>query len=116
MSDARPLPYEKHVFVCTNRRPDGAPRGCCAAKGADEVRERLKTLAKERKLPVKVRVNAAGCLDFCEQGVTVCVYPENVWYGGVAVDDVAEIVDRHLAGGVPVERLRIPARTLAREA
>ena len=113
--DDRSIPYARHVFVCTNRRPEGSPRGCCAAKGADDVRDRLKAAVKDRRLAVKIRVNAAGCLDFCEQGVTVCVYPENVWYGGVTTSDVDEIVDRHLVAGVPVDRLRIPARTLARD-
>ena len=54
-----------------------------------------------------MRANAAGCLDQCARGVTVVVYPEQVWYGGVKVDDVREIIDEHLFGGVPVERLRM---------
>ncbi len=36
------------------------------------------------------------------------VYPDGVWYGGVTLDDVAEIVERHLAAGQPVDRLRLP--------
>ena len=35
------------------------------------------------------------------------VYPEAVWYGNVRPEDAAEIVDRHLVGGQPVERLRV---------
>ena len=113
MNDPAPaVPYARHVFVCTNRRPAGAPRGCCAERGSEAVKDRLKALAKERKLPFKVRVNAAGCLDFCEQGTTVCVYPENVWYGGVTEADAEEIVDRHLARGEVVQRLLIPPRAL----
>ncbi|HYC77052.1 MAG TPA: (2Fe-2S) ferredoxin domain-containing protein [Planctomycetota bacterium] len=114
-SDAQPaFPYARHVFVCVNRRPPGAPRGCCAERGAEEVRDRLKAAAKEARLPTKVRINAAGCLDFCEQGVTVAVYPENVWYGGVTIADVPEIVASHLRDGRPIERLRIPPRILER--
>jgi (2Fe-2S) ferredoxin len=109
---APPVPYARHVFVCTNRRPPGSPRGSCAEKGSEELRDRLKALVKERKLPVKVRVNAAGCLDFCERGATVCVYPENVWYGGVRVADAEEIVDRHLARGEVVARLLVPREFL----
>lgn len=97
---------ERHVFVCENRRPDGDPRGCCAAKGGAEVREALKQAAKDRGLKGRVRVNAAGCLDQCAHGVTVVVYPEAVWYGGVTLADVDAIVDEHLVGGRPVERLR----------
>jgi len=61
----------------------------------------------ERGMKGRVRANAAGCLDQCARGVTVVVYPEQVWYGGVTAADVSEIVDSHLVGGVPVDRLRI---------
>lgn len=98
---------EKHVFICTNRREPGDPRGCCAEKGGEAVRGEFKRLLDERGLRKTIRANAAGCLDQCARGVTVVVYPEQVWYGGVHVDDVAEIVDQHLVGGVPVERLRM---------
>src|SRR5262249_49128932 len=55
-----------------------------------------------------VRANNAGCLDQCARGVSVVVYPEQVWYGGVTVDDVPEIVDEHLVNGRVVERLLMP--------
>ena len=99
--------YERHVFVCTNRRDPGNPKGCCADKGADAVRDEFKRLLHEKGLKGKIRANAAGCLDQCSRGVSVVVYPEQVWYGGVKAEDVAEIVERHLMGGVPVERLRM---------
>lgn len=99
--------YEHHVFVCENRRPEDDPRGCCAAKGGAEVRTALKLAAKHAGLGKRVRVNNAGCLDQCEHGVTVVVYPEAVWYGHVTLDDVDEIVREHLIGGRPVERLRL---------
>ena len=88
---------ERHVFVCENRRPDDDPKGCCAA---------LKLKAREAGLKGRVRVNSAGCLDQCAHGVTVVVYPEAVWYGGVTLADVDAIVKDHLLGGRPVERLR----------
>ena len=50
----------------------------------------------------------AGCLDQCAEGVTVVVYPEAVWYRRVTPEDVDEIIDKHLVGGEPVERLRNP--------
>ena len=81
--------YERHVFVCENRRPDGHPRGCCASKGGAEVKEALKAELKARGLQARVRANSAGCLDACEQGAAMVVYPEGVWYGGVTPDDVA---------------------------
>jgi (2Fe-2S) ferredoxin len=98
---------EKHVFVCTNRRDPGNPKGSCAEKGSDEVRDEFKRLLHERGLKGLMRANAAGCLDQCSRGVAVVVYPEQVWYGGVTVGDVAAIVEQHLVGGVPVERLRM---------
>lgn len=99
--------FERHVFVCTNRREAGHPRGCCQARDSEAVREALKQAAG-RRLGKRVRINAAGCLDQCEHGVTVVVYPEAVWYGFVTMADVAEIVESHLVNGRPVERLRLP--------
>jgi len=100
--------FQRHVFVCTNERPADDPRGCCKAKGGVEVRDKMKAELKARGISKLVRANNAGCLDQCERGVTVVVYPEQVWYGGVTVDDVAEIVDKHLVGGQIVDRLLIP--------
>ena len=100
--------FQRHVFVCINERPADDPKGCCKAKGGVEVRDQLKSELKARGISKLVRANNAGCLDQCAQGVTVVVYPEQVWYGHVTVDDVKEIVDKHLVGGEPVERLMIP--------
>lgn len=99
--------FDRHVFVCTNRRPPGHPKGSCADKGSEEVRERFKEALGRRGLGGRMRANAAGCLDACEHGCTVVVYPDGVWYGRVTPGDVEEIVDKHLVGGEPVERLRI---------
>lgn len=99
-------PFERHVFVCVNRRADDHHRGSCAARGAEELRARLKKAAKDAGLTGRVRVNLSGCLDACEHGASVVVYPECVWYRGVTVDDVDEIVREHLVEGRPVDRLR----------
>lgn len=100
-------PFQKHVFVCTNRRPDGHPKGCCATKGGEEVRAAFKAELEKRGIKGQMRANAAGCLDTCAFGISVVVYPEGVWYGGVKVEDVPTIVEEHLLGGKPVERLRM---------
>ena len=100
--------YDKHVFVCENRRPEGDSRGCCASKGAGEIRGRLKAAANEAGLKGRVRINSAGCLDRCAHGVTIVVYPEGVWYERVTLADVDEIFRSHILGGRPVERLRMP--------
>jgi (2Fe-2S) ferredoxin len=100
--------FHRHVFVCVNERTCGHPKGCCLEKGGQEVRDTFKKVLAARGIKGPVRANNAGCLDQCEHGVTVVVYPEQVWYGGVTVADVAEIVDSHLLGGRYVERLMIP--------
>lgn len=100
--------YERHLFICTNQREAGHPRGCCAAREAGKLRELLKAEAEKRGLKRKVRINQAGCLDQCEHGPTIVVYPEAVWYGFVKESDVVEIVEQHLVAGRPVERLRLP--------
>lgn len=99
--------FERHVFVCHNVRPEGAPRPCCTANGTSELHTQLQQLAKAAGLAGKVRVNKSGCLDQCEHGPTVVVYPEGVWYGHVQPEDAAEIVAEHLVDGRPVERLRL---------
>ncbi len=101
-------PYRHHIFVCTNRRPEGHPKGCCAVKGSEEVRALFKAELEKRGLQGQVRANAAGCLDQCAFGITVVVYPEGVWYARVKPEDVPEIVAEHIVAGRPVERLRMP--------
>lgn len=100
--------FERHVFVCINERAPGHPRGCCKHKDGQKVRDQIKRGITARGLKGQARANNAGCLDQCEHGVTVVVYPEQVWYGGVTVDDVDEILDKHVIGGEFVTRLMIP--------
>ena len=99
--------FEKHIFVCENKRPDGHPKGCCADKNGVEIRALIKKRLKELGLSSSIRANAAGCLDACEHGATVVVYPEQIWYGGVTLDDVEQIIEEHLVNNKPVERLKI---------
>lgn len=99
--------FEHHVFVCLNARPEGAPRVSCTTDGKSELLTQLQQASREAGLAGRVRINKAGCLDQCEHGPTVVVYPEGVWYGHVQPGDAAEIVTEHLVGGRPVERLRL---------
>jgi (2Fe-2S) ferredoxin len=78
-------------------------------RGGGAVREALKAELRARGLDGRIRANSAGCLDACEQGAAMVVYPEGVWYGGVTAADVPEIVESHLVGGRPVERLVLRA-------
>jgi (2Fe-2S) ferredoxin len=101
-----PLYYRAHVFVCCNRRPEGHRRGSCAAKGGEALRDYMKARVKELGLQ-GVRVNAAGCLDRCEFGPTLVIYPEGVWYSPKTREDVEEILQVHLVGGGRVRRLML---------
>ena len=99
--------YKYHVFFCCNQREQGAQ--CCNNHCAQDVRDYAKQKVKELKLngPGKVRVNMAGCMDRCEEGPVMVVYPEEIWYTYVDREDIDEIISEHLQNGRPVERLRI---------
>src|SRR5215510_12892014 len=99
--------YEKHVFFCCNQRTNG--EACCADKGAQDMRDYAKKRVKELGLagPGKVRVNQAGCLDRCEEGPCIVVYPDAVWYTYVDRADVDEIIEEHLKAGRVGDRLFI---------
>jgi (2Fe-2S) ferredoxin len=104
--DAPPF-YDAHLFVCCNRRPDGHKRGSCAAKGSEKLRDYMKARAKEMGLP-KVRVNLAGCLDRCELGPCLVIYPEGVWYKIASTSDVDAILERHVRDGGRARDLLLP--------
>ncbi len=99
--------FERHVFVCHNTRPADAPRRSCTADGKSDLHTQLQQLSRAAGLAATVRINKAGCLDQCEHGPVVVVYPEAIWYGNVQPSDAADIVTEHLVAGRPVERLRL---------
>ena len=99
-----------HIFVCTNERPADHPRGCCKSKHSEELIPLFKKEIASAGLQHEVRAQRAGCLDVCEFGPTVVVYPEGIWYGRVQAADIPEIVKSHLIEGKPVERLLIPGK------
>jgi (2Fe-2S) ferredoxin len=92
------------LFVCVNRRPDGVPKGSCAARGSEEVYRSLKETLKERGLAsTEVRACSSSCLDTCWVGPTIAVEPDHYFYGRVTLDDVGAIVDA-LASDTRVDR------------
>jgi (2Fe-2S) ferredoxin len=99
----------KHVFVCTQMRPPGHPRGSCGANGGGIVFQEFLQQFEKRGLWGKYAVTSCGCIGTCGQGVSVLVYPEGVMYGGIGKDDVTEIIEQHLLKDQPVERLKAPA-------
>jgi (2Fe-2S) ferredoxin len=101
--------YKYHVFFCLNQRDPGADRPSCANCNAQAMQEYAKKRVKQLGLagPGQVRINKAGCLDRCEEGPAVVVYPEGTWYTYVDESDIDEIVVSHLQNGQVVERLKI---------
>ena len=99
--------YKHHVFFCMNTRDDG--RASCGERCAQAAQQHAKKRIKQLDLngAGKVRINQAGCLDRCEEGPVLVVYPEGTWYTYVDNSDIDEIIDSHLIGGKPVERLKI---------
>ena len=92
-------PFAKHVFVCTSGK-------ACPVDGpAAAIHARLKELVAQAGLNTSIRVNQGGCMDQCGHGPIVVVYPENVWYGGLKLEDAETIFNQHLVGGRPVEEL-----------
>lgn len=106
--DPKPY-YEAHVFCCTNRRPAGHPRGCCAERDGEALRDHMKSRAKELGLK-NVRINSAGCLDRCELGPTLVIYPEGVWYSCPTKEDINEVLETHMVKGQRVERLMLQTK------
>ncbi len=104
------MPYFKnHVFVCTNQREDGSQ--CCGDHNAQEMRDYMKKRSKELGLvrSGEVRINSAGCLNRCELGPVIVIYPDETWYTFCDKDDIDEIIDEHLIKGNKVKRLLVDA-------
>ena len=102
-----PAPYyQAHVFCCTNVRPAAHPRGSCSRKNSVQLRDYMKAKVKDLGLP-GIRVNASGCLDRCELGCTMVIYPEGVWYTYRSEADIDEIIETHLKQGGRVKRLML---------
>lgn len=99
--------FKHHVFFCTNQRSEG--EACCNNLGAGDMRAYAKDKVKALKLSGegKVRINQAGCLDRCEIGPVMVIYPDETWYTYVDKADIDEIVEEHLKNGRVVERLKV---------
>lgn len=96
--------YSKHIFICTNQRPEGS-RVCCGEIRGLELVAAFKKLIKDKGLQVEIRAQRTGCLEACEMGPALVIYPEGVFYSHVELSDVEEIVSEHLENDRIVERL-----------
>jgi (2Fe-2S) ferredoxin len=101
--DPKPF-YDAHVFACVNERPTGHKRGSCKERGGEPLRNYMKARAKELGLG-NLRINQAGCLDRCELGPVMVIYPEGIWYRAETTADIDEILETHLRRGERVTRL-----------
>jgi (2Fe-2S) ferredoxin len=95
------MKFKKHVFICTHQRQDGSRKCCGETEGMDLVRAFKKGL-KERGLNDQIRAQRAGCLDACETGPSLVVYPEGIYYSGVKSEHVDQIIENHLISDNPV--------------
>ncbi len=98
--------YRKHIFCCINEREPNHPRSCCSARGSVELRAYMKSRAKQLGLN-DVRINNAGCLERCEFGPTMVIYPQGTWYHYESVEDIDEILQSDVIEGQKVDRLRL---------
>jgi len=103
------LYFQTHIFCCTNQRPAGHEKGCCASKGSEKLRNYMKRRAQELGL-TDIRVNNAGCLGRCEEGPCFVLYPEGVWYAPRNEQDIDEILLVHLQKHGRVDRLALPSK------
>lgn len=100
--------FTHHIFICTNRRTDDHPRGSCAQKGSETICEKFKQELRKHQLPKNsVRANSSGCLDQCEQGPSVVIYPEQTWYTIQSSEQVTEIIEKHILQKHPVAHLQM---------
>ena len=105
---------KRYLFVCINRRPDDNPKGCCAAKGSEEIYKALKAELAARGLHQdEARVCTSSCLDQCATGVTILVEPDHFFYGRVTLADVPAIVES-IVTGIRIDRLVLTAEDLAK--
>jgi (2Fe-2S) ferredoxin len=97
--------YKYHVFFCINQRTDGRP--CCQDNRAAEMRDYMKKKIKKSGQSGKgqIRVNTAGCLDRCDLGPVIVIYPQDIWYTYLDEEDIDEIIESLSTDGRPIERL-----------
>jgi (2Fe-2S) ferredoxin len=104
--------FTSHIFVCCNTREPGHSRGCCNPDASGRLRECFKRELKRQNLGSLVRANQSGCLDQCELGPTVVIYPQAIWYGHVTTADVPRIVEETIKHGRILADLAIPEEKL----
>lgn len=101
------MKYNRHIFICTNQRPEGAAKPSCGNEHGLALVAEFKKQLKEKDLAIEIRTQSTGCLDACELGPSLVVYPDGVFYGNVQINDVEAIVQSHLVDNHILTRLQI---------
>lgn len=99
--------YKAHLFCCINERPDPALKPSCGKQGGIELHAYLKAKVKEAGLQGKIRVNKSGCLDVCEKGPALVIYPEATWYSFTSREDIDRIFEEHLILGQKIKEFSL---------
>ena len=99
--------FQKHIFICNNKRTEDDPRGSCSARGSEDLLDYAKERIHALGLKGKIRVNKAGCLDACAHGPTMVIYPDDTWYSPKTKEDIEEIITGHIRNNCITDRLVI---------
>jgi (2Fe-2S) ferredoxin len=97
--------FEKHIFICTNQKAEG--KACCGETNGMELVQKFRDILGEKGLKGKVRAQKSGCLDACNSGPSLVIYPEGTYYGHVKPQDVERIINEHVIGGKVIEELEL---------
>jgi (2Fe-2S) ferredoxin len=99
------MKYEKHIFVCANQKAEG--KKCCGEAFGMEAVQHLRSRIKEANLQVEIRAQKAGCLDVCQHGPALVIYPEGTFYGSLTMGNLDQIFDSHILKGEKIESLEL---------
>ena len=99
------MKFKKHIFICTNDRGEESARKSCGSCGGMNLRKELVKMINDNGLKGKVRANKSGCLDVCEHGPALVVYPAGHWYLEVKKENLKRIFDTSILNSEPAPEL-----------
>ena len=99
------MKFEKHIFICTNERDENSLRKSCGSCRGLDLRKDLVRMINESGLKGRVRANKSGCLDVCEKGPAMVIYPNGFWYLDVKKKDIKKIFKKSIINNEPVSEL-----------